>query len=243
MDRDERELFAETLRGVVEKHTGPALDAELERLGWREALADDPEAAVSILFTLQGAHAATSSALAWVLGGDAAVAPRGVGLDPDLGIVEVAGDLPDDALAGGRLALAHELAGASRRMLELARDHAVERIQFGVPIASFQAVRHRLAEALVAVEAADGVAAATWADVTPVTAALAKATAGRSAKVVRRHSQQVLAGIGFTTEHDLHRYVGRTIALDHLLGDSRTLTNQLGEELLATQSLPDLLPL
>ena len=59
------------------------------------------------------------------------------------------------AVAFGRRAVAHQIAGASRTMLALARDHALDRIQFGRPIASFQAVRHRLADALVAVEALD----------------------------------------------------------------------------------------
>ena len=234
MDREERELLARSTEAAV---SADDVDGALKDLGWMDAFADDPAAAVSILFTLQGEANATSSALGWMLG--VPVAPRGAGIDPQLGVVD--DDLADDALALGRLALAHELAGASRRMLELAREHAVDRIQFGVPIASFQAVRHKLAEALVAVEAAEGTAAATWEDVTPLTAALAKAVAGRSAKVVRRHCQQVLAGIGFTTEHDLHRYVRRTIALDHLLGDSTTLTKQVGEHLLAERSLPSLL--
>ena len=56
-------------------------------------------------------------------------------------------------VALGRRAVAHQMLGASRTMLELARAHASERVQFGRPIASFQAVRHRLADALVAVEA------------------------------------------------------------------------------------------
>ena len=67
--------------------------------------------------------------------------------------------------------------------------------------------------------------------------------AGRSARTVARHAQQVLAGIGFTTEHPLHRYVRRTLVLDRLLGDARTLTHQLGEDLLRTRRLPPMLPL
>ena len=66
----------------------------------------------------------------------------------------------------------------------------------------------------------------------PLTAALAKAIAGRSARTVARHSQQVLAGIGFTTEHPLHHYVRRVLLLDHLLGDARSLTTTLGDALL-----------
>ena len=124
-------------------------------------------------------------------------------------------------------------------MLQLARDHAVDRVQFDRPIAGFQAVRHRLAESLVAIEAADAAATAAWDDRSPLGAALAKAIAGRSARAVARHSQQVLAGIGFTTEHPLHHYVRRALVLDHLLGDARSLTAALGEDLLRDPPPPD----
>jgi hypothetical protein len=174
------------------------------------------------------------------------------GLDPAMGIVEVSAEglraatqsaSWATAVAAGQLALAHELVGASRAMLQLARDHATERIQFGRPIAAFQAVRHRLAESLVAIEAADAAVAAAWDVESPVNAALAKAIAGRSARTAARHCQQVLAGIGFTTEHPFHRYLRRTLVLDGLLGDARMLTKQLGKDLLRTRRLPPLLPL
>jgi hypothetical protein len=174
------------------------------------------------------------------------------GLDPELGLVEATGasvrsdGQPGDwgaAVAAGQRALAHELVGASRRMLELAREHALERIQFGVPIASFQAVRHRLADAYVAIESAESVLDAAWDEPGPLTAAMAKAVAGRSARLVAKHGQQVLAGIGFTLEHPFQRYLRRTRALDALLGDSRSLTEQLGQELLESRQLPPLLPL
>lgn len=176
------------------------------------------------------------------------------GLDPDLGLVQVIGhdvepteSLPagewSEVVAAGQRALAHELVGVARAILRLAREHALDRVQFGRPIAGFQAVRHRLAESLVAIEGADAAAHAAWDDGTPLTAALAKAIAGRSARTVARHSQQVLAGVGFTTEHPLHRYIRRALVLDHLLGDARTLTTALGDELLGTQRLPALLPL
>jgi hypothetical protein len=174
------------------------------------------------------------------------------GLDPAMGLVEVSGDglragtQPASwaaAVAAGQLALSHELVGASRAMLQSARDHAVERIQFGRPIAAFQAVRHRLAESLVAIEAADAALDAAWDVESPVNATVAKAIAGRSARTVARHCQQVLAGIGFTTEHPFHRYLRRTLVLDGLLGDTRSLSRQLGEELLRTGRLPPLLPL
>jgi len=183
-------------------------------------------------------------------------APDGVtvrpvaGIDPALGLVEVTGALPASpasawptALAAGQVALAHELVGAARAMLQLAREHAVERIQFGRPIAAFQAVRHRLAEALVAVEAADAALDAAWEFESPMNAALAKAIAGRGARTVARHCQQVLAGIGFTADHPFHRYLRRVLVLDGLLGDSRTLTKELGDEIVKSRELPAILPL
>ena len=53
----------------------------------------------------------------------------------------------------------------------------------------------------------------------------------------------MLAGIGFTTEHALHRYVRRILVLDQLFGSHATVTKQLGDDLLATRPLPPLLPL
>jgi hypothetical protein len=174
------------------------------------------------------------------------------GIDPWLGLVEVTGEARPDrieparwlaALARGRLAIGHELTGASRQMLELARQHALERIQFGQPISRFQAVRHRLAETLVAIETAEAVLDAAWQDHSPQTAAMAKAVAGRRGRVAVRHCQQVLAGIGFTAEHAFHHYAKRVLVLDQLLGSSRQLTKSLGDDLLAKRQLPALLPL
>jgi len=177
------------------------------------------------------------------------------GLDPALGLVEVSADMPGDAaealgpvdwdaaVAIGQLAIAHELVGTARAALELARRHALERIQFGRPIAAFQAVRHRLAEALVALEAASALVTAVWDEPSRGSAALAKGLAGRSARTVVRHAQQVLAGIGFTLEHPLHRYVRRTVVLDQLLGAGAVLTRQAGADLLVSGTLPATLPL
>lgn len=67
MDAEERELFATSLRQITAGNTGPELDAALDDVGWREALPADPRAAVSLLFEMQGAAGATSSALDAVL--------------------------------------------------------------------------------------------------------------------------------------------------------------------------------
>ncbi len=178
------------------------------------------------------------------------------GMDPDYGLAEVTGEAVRfvvaqdrqtatwaDAVALGQLAVGHELVGASRKMLDLAREHALERIQFGRPISSFQAIRHRLADTLVAIEAADSVLAAAWEVPSQQMAASAKALAGRGARTAARHCQQVLAGIGFTAEHPFHHYFRRVLLLDQLLGTARALTEHLGRELLDSRQLPVLLPL
>jgi len=147
------------------------------------------------------------------------------------------------AVALGRRALAHQIAGASRTMLELARAHVLERVQFGRPIARFQAVRHRLADALVALEALEATVTTAREQPNPDTAKLAKAVAGRTAQTVARHCQQVLAGIGFTTEHPFHHYLKRTIALEGIFGSADELVLDIGRQLLASRSVPTLIEL
>jgi hypothetical protein len=147
------------------------------------------------------------------------------------------------ALARGRRAVAHQILGASRTMLELARTHALERTQFGRPIARFQAVRHRLADVLVAVEALEAALGAARDDPNADTAALAKAVAGRTAHTVLRHCQQVLAGIGFTTEHPFHRLAKRVLALEGLFGSADAIVLDVGRRLLAERRVPTLIEL
>jgi hypothetical protein len=147
------------------------------------------------------------------------------------------------AVALGRRAIAHQLAGASRAMLDLARSHALERMQFGRPIARFQAVRHRLADALVAVESLEAALSAAREEANADTAALAKAIAGRTAHTVMRHCQQVLAGIGFTVEHPFHRFARRALVLEGLFGSADEITLEVGRRLLAERRVPTLIEL
>ena len=173
------------------------------------------------------------------------------GIDPAIGLVEVSGPLAgtgpsitwSDGVAAAQRALSHELIGASRAMLELAREHALDRVQFGQPIAGFQAIRHKLADVLVVIESAEASLDAAWDDGTPFAASVAKAIAGKAARLTAKHCQQVLAGIGFTAEHAFQGYLRRTRVLDQLFGDSRTLTRELGTQLLATRTVPPILPL
>jgi alkylation response protein AidB-like acyl-CoA dehydrogenase len=143
-------------------------------------------------------------------------------------------------VAAGRRALGWWLVGISRAMLSLARRHAVDRVQFGRPLASFQAVRHRLAETLVAIDGAEATLHAAHDDLGSL---LAKAAAGQAALTAARHCQQVLGGIGFTAEHDLHRHVRRVLVLDGLLGSARELTSEAGALLRQRGTAPRLVEL
>lgn len=177
------------------------------------------------------------------------------GIDPDGGLhrasVELAGvsvtaadaSAWAGAVAAGRRAVGHQIVGATRTMLDLARTHALDRVQFGRPVSQFQAVRHRLAEALVAVEALEAGLGAAGDDGTPITAALAKAAAGRTARTVAAHCQQVLAGIGFTTDHPFHLYLKRTMVLEGLFGTADEIVLDIGRQLVTTRRVPTLIEL
>ena len=230
MDAAERELFAKAVEAAL-----PTGDVSL----LRDALEDDPTTAIAVWFEIQGVTNAVTNALEVLT---PLARATDVGIDPEFGRVTLP-PLDDATLAVVRRALSHELIGASFAMLELARTHALERVQFDVPIASFQAVRHRLADSFVAIDAARSALSAAWADGGPFAAMVAKATAGRSARLVARHAQQVLAGIGFTAEHPFHRHFRRVRVLDHLAGDTKTLTREIGAQLLAQRSLPTPTPL
>jgi hypothetical protein len=180
-------------------------------------------------------------------------AARGIDTDAGLRTVRVHGRAASatrldpaawrSTVALGRRAVAHQISGACRAMLDLARTHALERRQFGRPIARFQAVRHRLADALVAVEALEAALSAARDEPNPDTAALAKAVAGRTAHTVARHCQQVLAGIGFTTEHPFHRFLKRVLALEGMFGSADEIVLDVGRRLLAERRVPTLIEL
>jgi acyl-CoA dehydrogenase-like protein len=186
----------------------------------------------------------SSAGLRAVHGIDPAAGFHTARLEPVPGVeVPLHPDAWATAVAIGRRAVAHQIAGATRTMLTLACDHARERVQFGRPIASFQAVRHRLAEALVAVEALDATLGAAADEPNSLTAALAKATAGRTAQTVAGHCQQVLAGIGFTTDHPFHRFLKRTMLLEGLFGSADAIAIDVGRQLLTERRVPTLIEL
>jgi len=118
-----------------------------------------------------------------------------------------------------RLILAAEATGVARECTELASAYAKERVQFGRPIATFQAVKHHCANMAVATELAtaavwDAARAATaGGDQLGFTAAVAAALAIPAADLCANLNTQVHGGIGFTWEHDAHLFVRRATAL------------------------------
>ncbi|MFN3599938.1 MAG: acyl-CoA dehydrogenase family protein [Dietzia sp.] len=131
----------------------------------------------------------------------------------------------DRALALSLTALAAEEVGAARRCLELSVEHCSSREQFGRVIGSFQAIKHRLVDMLVAVELAEAaVLDAANSDDLPtarfsVAAATAQVLASRAAVFAAEESIQVHGGVGFTWEHPLHHYFRRAKTDQLILGD------------------------
>jgi alkylation response protein AidB-like acyl-CoA dehydrogenase len=123
------------------------------------------------------------------------------------------------------VALAAESLGAAERVLEVSVEYAKQREQFGRPIGSFQAVKHRLADMLVDVESLrNAVYYAAWAiergaPDASLAASVAKAAAGDLAVRVCKGGIQVHGGIGFTWESDMHLFLKRCKADAVLFGD------------------------
>ncbi|WP_123026898.1 acyl-CoA dehydrogenase family protein [Mycolicibacterium stellerae] len=144
---------------------------------------------------------------------------------------------PADALTGGtpddfervldtaRILLAAEMLGGAEACLALAVEHARSRHQFGRPIGSFQAVKHACADMMIEIDATRALVmfAAMSADVDAerrINAPLAKAQAADTYLLCANSAIQVHGGIGFTWEHDLHRYFRRAHTTAALFGGS-----------------------
>lgn len=260
MDTESLHLLEDALRKTMSTAAGHELDGALADLGWLEMLDEMADTAIPLVFRLlgeTGAHAPVLNDVvlraagragggtvplpfaggSWVLWERADAASPALGGDLPIHRVPAGDPVP---LAAGRRALGWWLVGTGRAMLALARQHALDRKQFGRPVASFQAIRHRLAETLVAVEGAEAALLATTAEPDDLGCLLAKAAAGQAALTAARHCQQVLGGIGFTAEHELHRHVERTLVLDGLLGSAKELTREAGTVLCTRRSAPRL---
>src|SRR3954471_8537297 len=149
-------------------------------------------------------------------------------------------DLAEVALDLGATAVSLELLGASDAALAMAVEYAKDRVQFGRPIGSFQAVKHRCADMLVDVEGIRS--SAYWAawclgvddPDRAIAASTAKAWAGDASKRVMGSALQVHGGIGFTWEHDLHLFLKRAEANAHAYGDAGRHREQVADAYLVS---------
>jgi alkylation response protein AidB-like acyl-CoA dehydrogenase len=176
-------------------------------------------------------------------------------LDPTRALGQLVADrapLPDDwRLPGVRTDMVRDLAlvlasaeaaGAARWCLDTASEYAKVRVQFGRPIGQFQAVKHALADMLVAVEQCAALAwdaAAAWSapaarddgdggrDERALCAQMAGAAGLEAAAHCAKQCIQVLGGIGFTWEHDAHLYLRRAMATRQLLADVGALRHSV----------------
>jgi alkylation response protein AidB-like acyl-CoA dehydrogenase len=151
----------------------------------------------------------------------------------------VAVDALDAVVERATVALAAEMCGVSRWLLDRTVDYAKERVQFDHPIGSFQAVQHKLADMALEVERAWSTTcyAAMALDAVDAdrhrAAHVAKAAAGAAARRCAKDGIQIHGGIGYTWEHDLHLYLRRAFASEHLLGTSTWHHDRLADLLLS----------
>lgn len=161
----------------------------------------------------------------WLLAGDPGASPVPVG------------DAGTRAVAAARRALTAEIIGTCEAALELAVAHTASRVQYGRQIATFQAVRHRLSESHVEIEAARALLTAAWTTGSSRAARLAKLRAGQAQAQTMRHAVQVHGAMGLSYEGQVHGYVTRAAALDLVLGGHQALSAETGAELLAGADL------
>ncbi|HVL82590.1 MAG TPA: acyl-CoA dehydrogenase family protein [Actinomycetota bacterium] len=148
-----------------------------------------------------------------------------IGADSVLGEADAGWPVLERALQRSTALLCAESVGGSHKVLDMSVEYAKVRVQFGRPIGSFQAVKHKCAEMLVDVEMArSAMYYAAWAasssdEELPLAASVAKAYCGDAYTRVASAGIQVHGGIGFTWEHDMHLYFKRAKANEMLLGD------------------------
>lgn len=137
------------------------------------------------------------------------------------------------------VSLSAEIVGACQALFTMTLEYAKVREQFGVPVGSFQAVKHKLADMHVTLERARSVtyfAAMTIAEDDPrrtTAASMAKAAAGDAQRLIVQDGIQLQGGIAYTWEHDVHLYVKRLMAGAALLGTAQDHRREIASTLLA----------
>ena len=132
----------------------------------------------------------------------------------------------EKTLQHASVGLCNEMVGGAQKVLDMSVEYAKVRVQFGRPIGSFQAIKHKCADMLLEVESAKSAAyyaagtAAEDSDELPVIASLAKAYCSDAYFHATAENIQIHGGIGFTWEHDAHLYFKRAKSSEVLLGDA-----------------------
>ena len=146
-------------------------------------------------------------------------------------------DTMNQVLDLGAIALAAEQVGGAQFVLEMAVQYAKDRVQFGRPIGSFQAIKHKCADMLLEVESAKSAAyyglwcAAELNDELPSVASLAKAYCSEAYFHAAAENIQIHGGIGFTWEHPAHLYFKRAKSSELLFGDPAYHREQLAQRI------------
>jgi alkylation response protein AidB-like acyl-CoA dehydrogenase len=176
---------------------------------------------------------------------DVAGAQPGASIDPltpttilpslPTGDVVLEGAAVDELRRSGRVLSAAFLVGAAQAALDVAKDYALGREQFGVPIGSFQAIKHLLADMYVRVEmarastyAAAALAAGLGEGDADLAACAAKHLAGEACHLNSRTAVQVLGGMGFTWDMLPHYFLKRAVVLDQSFGTSSSHAASIG---------------
>jgi alkylation response protein AidB-like acyl-CoA dehydrogenase len=132
------------------------------------------------------------------------------------------------AIEEATVATALEIVGTAQTIFDVTLEYAKQRQQFGVPIGSFQAIKHKFADMIVLLERARATgyfAALTIAEDDPrrtAATSVAKVAAGDCQRMLAKEGIQIHGGIGYTWEHDMHLYVKRAKSLEPLFGSSST---------------------
>lgn len=139
---------------------------------------------------------------------------------------EAGADALDRILQRAAVALSAEQVGGAQRCLDMAVAYAKERVQYGRPIGSFQAIKHKCADMMVKLESARSAVyyaacvAAENGDELALAASMAKAAASDAYFFCAGSALQIFGGVGFTWEYDIHLYFKRARSSASLLGDA-----------------------
>ncbi len=191
---------------------------------------DDPEHGVTLFLVPADARGVTATALPTMDQtrklAEVTLTRVAVGPDAVLGAVHRGWPVLARLLDRAAVALCAEMCGGAQQVLDLCTAYAKVRVAFGRPIGAYQAIKHRCADMLVAIENAKSITYyAAWAadrdaPDAPLAASMAKAYVSDAARKVAGDGIQIHGGIGFTWEHDLHLYFKRAKGSEVTFGDA-----------------------